>query len=193
VRLLNDTFHLITTGKDTKGIEDYRVTGSGDLKIAKGMILENPLFGIGYYPAQWSDIFEMEKVGNKLGLALDAGGEVPIYGALMILGFAGIIVPSLLYYYLFLLWKKIYRILRYNYQMFINYPIELLFIVTISYFLLARVTIEAYGLFSEFGSPNGIIITVVMLGIWLGVFQLFRLKVLSIETNSNKNTFSNSI
>lgn len=179
LRLLNDTFHLVTTGKDLQGIEDYRVTGSGDLEIVKGIISENLLFGIGYYPASWSDIVEMKKAGSQLAFAIDAGGEVPAYGALMTLGVVGLIVPSLLYYYLFLLWKNNYNFLRYYYQRLINYPIELLFIITFSYFLLARVTIEVSGSFSESYSPIGITNIVIMLGIWLGVLQGLRLKILN--------------
>jgi hypothetical protein len=176
VRLFNDTFHLVITGKDAQGIEDYRVTGSGDLTIAKDIIMKDPIFGMGYYPAQWSDVVEMKSEGDILGLALDASSEVPIYGALMRLGILGLIVPFLLYLYLYKIWINIFRTIRANFQKLINYPVELLIIIALLYFLLSKVTIDAFGLFGEFYSPDGLTGFVIMLGMWLGIFQ--RLKIL---------------
>ncbi len=175
VRLLNDTFHLVVSGKDTQGIEDYRITGSGDLRIVKDFIGENLLFGIGFYPAQWSDIVNMKLADNSMGLALDAAAEVPVYGALMTLGIVGLLVPFLFYWYLFILWRKFYRTLQINYNKFINYPLELLIIITLLYYLLAKVTIDAYGLFGEFCSPYGFTNFTIMLGMLLGIFQRFKL------------------
>jgi hypothetical protein len=175
IRTINDAFHIVVTGKDTQGVEDYRITGTGDLKIVKDIINKNPLFGIGFYPAQWSEIMVMKSAGDKLGLALDAASEVPVYGALMTLGIIGLLIPLFLYWHLFKIWRKVYQILRDNFPGFINYPVELLIITTLSYFLLAKVTVDVYGLFGEFYSPYSFTGFVVILGMWLGIFQRFRI------------------
>jgi hypothetical protein len=186
IRILNDSFHLIITGRDTQGIEDYRVTGTGDLEIAKDIIYKNLLFGIGYYPAQWSDIVEMKHASDTLGLALDAASEVPVYGALMTLGCVGLIIPVLLFWYLFKLWGKAFRTLRNYYNKINKYPVELIISITMLFFLLSKVTIDLYGLFGEFYSPYSFTDFAITIGIWQGTYQ--RTKYLissehSVKTN----------
>lgn len=170
-RVMNDTFLLLYSGKDVQGVRDYRVTGSGDLELVKELIRANPFFGIGYYPAQWSNIMEMQKAGSRIALAIDAGGEVPIYGAVMTLGIIGLLVPFLLYWTIFIFWKQAYNHLRLYYTKLTSYPEELLLFITMMIFLLLKVTVEGYGLFGEFYNPYGFTNFTLLLGMSLGLFQ----------------------
>ena len=177
VRLLNDTYQVLSTGEDSQGIEEYRVTGSGDLELVKDLIKENPFFGIGYYPVQWSDVMDMKEAGDKLGFALDASSEVPIYGALMRLGIIGLVIPFFLYIYLYKVWIRIFRFLRTNFQLLKLFPVELVILITLLYLLLTKVTIDAYMLFGDFYSPYSLTIFVVILGMVLAMMQRFRMVV----------------
>lgn len=187
VRLVNDTFHLVTIGEDTEGMVDYRVSGTGDLELAKELIKENPYFGIGYYPAQWSDVVEMKKAGNDMGYALDASSEVPVYGALMRLGIFGLLLPFFLYLFIYNIWMKIYRTLRRNFKLYSSCNIEILLLVTLLYLLLTKVTVDIYSLFGDFYSPYGITNFIVILAIGLGTYQRLRIDSSFFTAPNSKN------
>lgn len=132
---------------------DYRITGGGDLLIVKEIISQNPLFGIGYYPAQWDQVVEMKKSGILLGLALDASSEVPIFGAIMRLGLVGLLLPLVINIAVIILSincllfaKKNIGYLRVNYM-------ELLLYLNIIYNNISMFTIDIYALFLEYYSP----------------------------------------
>lgn len=132
---------------------DYRVTGKGDLIIAKDLIAEHPLFGIGYYPAQWDKIVEMKKSGILLGLALDASSEVPIYGAFMRMGFIGLILPSIIHISLLLLSIKSIKSIKGYIPYFNERPMEFLLYLNFIYMFISLFTIDLFALFLEYYSP----------------------------------------
>jgi hypothetical protein len=104
---------------------------------------------------------------------------VPVYGAIMTLGVLGLIVPLMLYWYLYLLWKKSYQFLRKYYTQLIRFPADLLLIVTILYLLICKVTVEAYGLFVDFYVPTAITSFTILLGMWLGLTERLKSQLIS--------------
>jgi len=132
---------------------DYRVTGGGDLLIVKEIINQNPIFGIGYYPAQWDQVVEMKKSGILLGLALDASSEVPIFGAVMRLGVIGLVLPVVIHLAVLILSINCIFYARKNIRFLKENYIELLLYLNIVYNFISLFTLDFYALFLEYYSP----------------------------------------
>jgi hypothetical protein len=173
-KIVSDTTSILITGQDTRGVEEYRVKGTGDMLLVKEMISKNPLVGIGYYPADWSDIVNMQSAGNEMGFVLDASGEVPIYGALLRLGVIGLIIPLFLYFLLIKLWFRVMKFLKSNIGNLLNYPVEIAITTYVLYYFLAKVIISPYSLFVEFYDPTAFNDFLLTLGLLLGVITRLR-------------------
>jgi hypothetical protein len=173
--LVRDLYSTITTGADTQGVEEYRITGTGGLETAKDIIRDKWLFGMGYYPVDWGDITEMKKAGDPLGHALDASSEVPIYGALMRLGIVGLIMPFIIYVFLVRLFMKSTQTIKRHFWSINNNPFGIVLFLTALYFLVAHFTIDAYNLFGEFYSPHRFVAFLLILGVFIGISQKIKL------------------
>ncbi len=97
-RIYEDVLSLVTTGVDSEGREDYRMTGEGSLLLVKEMIKENILFGTGYLPVYLDD--QESATPTSLFMAVDAASEVPIYLVLFNFGIMGFIMTTLIYIFL---------------------------------------------------------------------------------------------
>jgi hypothetical protein len=179
-RIASDLYYLLFTGADSSGVIDSRVSGTQEMVIVKNIISNNWFWGIGYYPAQWSDIVEMKRRGSELGIALDASSEVPIYGALMRLGMIGLLVPFLFYVFIIQVITKCFAFTKKNYQYLYQYPVEIIIIIAILYYFIAKFTIESFALFGEFYSPYDLTLLVVLLGMLLGAIK--RIQLLKYHT-----------
>ncbi len=175
--LIKDTTSILMTGQDTHGIEEYRVKGTGDMLLVKDMIRENPIWGIGFYPAGWNEVVNMQSADKVMGFVLDASGEVPIYGAILRLGIIGLIVPLFFYFLLGKLWFEIMKYLKSNINNLIDYPTEIMLTTYLLFYFLSRVVISPYSLFSEFYDPYAFVEFLLMLGLLLGLYS--RIKILN--------------
>jgi len=182
--LLVDTTSLIATGEDTRGLSDYRVTGTGDLRVVKKIIADDWLWGIGYYPAAWTDIVDMKKSNSPLARALDASAEVPIYGAIMRLGLIGLILPVSLFIFIFKIGLKIVRFLKKYFDKLVNYPLELCILITIIYYFLERFTVSFYDAFQSFIAPSAMAELCILLGLLQGIFKRIVSKINQSEVNT---------
>lgn len=173
VRLFEDTFSLVLTGKDTKGRTDYRISGTGDMLYVKQIISENPLMGTGYTPYMWEDIVRLKGYGDTFAMAMDASSEVPIYGAFFRLGIVGVLLAAGIY---FLLLKDLYKFLkklRKNGKKLIRFNrIEVVLLLLSIYLLTSVFTIRIYDLFGYFYSPS----TIPLFGVMLGLFYSLKKK-----------------
>ena len=177
-----DTFLLLTTGKDSRGKGDQRVSGSGDYKLIEEYIGNNLFFGTGYTYLFWKDGRATSVRGPKFAKAADAAGEVPIYYSLFGFGLVGAILMIPLYYMMANLFFKMIKLLKLTW---INYLQDSLTLIFSIYFLLtiaAKFTYKLWGLGGDFQKAS-FSSTVVLMG--LG-FALYRKILLNIYRNNIK-------
>ena len=173
LNLFKDTFLLIFTGIDSKGLSDYRVTGTGAMLYVKQIVIENLIMGTGYVPYIWADVVRLKGFGDTLAIAMDASAEVPIYGAFLRLGIVGVIFASGIY---ILLLKNVIRLVKslkiYRPKLddFNNYELQMTFLSL--YLVFSIFTIRFYALFGDFYSPS----TIPLFGVVLGLFYSLKKK-----------------
>lgn len=137
-----DTFLLLFTGKDSRGISDQRVTGAGEYELVKEYIGNNLLFGNGYSQMTWVGRGNVTTTrGNTFARVSDAAAEVPIYYLLFGFGIAGAIIILSLYFFMAKLFFNLIKLLRLN---IINYLHKPLTIIYSLYFLLIIAKIFTY-------------------------------------------------
>lgn len=176
-RLYKDMFLLFSTGTDTRGVSDYRITGTGDLQIAMEFIRNSPLLGTGYQYFNWANAEFYRKIGDINFIAYDASSEVPIYGIFYRMGVIGFIVATPIYLYLlrqlirFI--KKIKIRIKYLDR---SYSIYLLTTIFIFVQLIMKFTSEFYTLYYEFYEPSK------MVGFVLIVELFFALKIIILNS-----------
>jgi hypothetical protein len=150
-----DTFQLIITGKDTRDVSDYRVSGTGDLMDVKDYIAKNLWIGSGWAFTDYDEIGRNKSNrGSKFANMVDAATEVPIYYLFFGFGLFGAILILRLYYIIFLLMYRLFRILKiridygYSDSLMIMFSIYILF----TFFLKYSVNIYSLGIdFTGFG------------------------------------------
>lgn len=148
--IYEDIFLLVTTGVDSRGVGNYRISQSGGLINAQELISENFLFGIGYVPLSFQEIQELSRSGDYFGLAVRAAPEVPIYDAVLRLGIVGILLYLPIYILVFRKGVKIYRLIRDNWSFLKEtMPAELLVLMYTLLFLVKFVFVRFYYLFGE--------------------------------------------
>lgn len=165
-----DTFLLITTGKDSRGESDQRVSGSNDYKIVNEYINNNLFFGTGYTYLFWEGGRATSARGRKFAIAADAAGEVPIYYLLFGFGIAGAILMLPLY---FMMGKLFFNLIKRLRQTLINYiqdPITIILSIYILFIIAQTFTIKLYALGDDFRSPY-MSFTVVLMGMGFAIYR----------------------
>jgi len=163
-------FLLFSTGTDTRGVSDYRITGTGDLQIAMEFIRNSPLLGTGYQYFNWANAEFYRKIGDINFIAYDASSEVPIYGIFYRMGVIGFIVATPIYLYLlrqlirFI--KKIKIRIKYLDR---SYSIYLLTTIFIFVQLIMKFTSEFYTLYYEFYEPSKMVGFVLIVGLFFAL------------------------
>jgi len=153
-----DTFDLLTRGKDTRGEEDYRVSGTYDLEITKKYIANNFIFGTGYSYLHWGEFGDaVSSRGSVYAAAMDAAGEVPVYYIFFGYGLAGFIIMIFLYSSIIRLFLKLFLITRNELYLLTGYPYELLFVIFILYLIADKFTFSFWGLGNDFTLPESAI------------------------------------
>jgi len=167
---------------DSPKIDDYRLTGGGDLVYVKQIINEHPLLGIGYYPAPWADVLDMKESGNILGLALDASSEVPVFGSTMRLGFVGLILPALIHISIISLCIRIAVSIKKNYTFFKTNVFELLLAITCIYYFATLFTTDLFSMFLEYYHPPKFALFTVMLAVLLSIYARLNFRQIKMKS-----------
>jgi len=171
--------------EDASKIKDYRLSGEGDLVYVKQIIADNPLLGIGYYPAPWAEVLDMKESGNILGLALDASSEVPIFGSTMRLGFVGLILPVYIHLRVIGLSMKSVRFIKTNFKVFKTNIFELLLALTIIYYFITLFTTDLFSLFLEYYHPPKFALFTSMLAILLAIYSRLNFRLMKLRTQND--------
>jgi hypothetical protein len=146
-----DTFLLITTGRDSRGESDQRVTASGDYELVKEYIGNNLFFGTGYTELYWMGPGNtMSSRGKKFANVVDAAGEVPIYYLLFGFGFVGAILMLPLYFMMGKLFIKMIKMLRLTLINYFHDPLTLIFSMYILLTISLKFTLNLYAFSSDF-------------------------------------------
>ena len=172
--ITRDTFQLITTGADTRGIGDYRVSGTADLAAVKNYIQDNIWIGSGYSYVRSNEAGTAFISARGLFFASmeDAATEVPIYNLLFAYGIIGALLILRLYYFVFQLLVRFIKTLRQNilYE-YIN-PITLIFSIYIIFVIISKLTTKIYSLGADFGN-YGFSSIAIILGIGFALYEKF--------------------
>lgn len=181
VNISKDTFLLITQGSDTRGEQEYRVSGTGELLLTKKYISENFLLGTGYSYLYWGESEEATSPrGNEYALASDAAQEVPIYNIFFSYGLTGFIIMIFLYSFLIRLFLRLYSLLKRQINLIKGFPYELLFSIFILYMIVDKFTFSMYTIGTDFTSAYyGIFI-----GIGFALLQKLKIITTEIQVNS---------
>jgi hypothetical protein len=161
VDISQDTFQLLTTGSDTRGEKEYRVSGKGDLEITKKYIEDNFFLGTGYNYLNWGDEKAESSRGPLYASAMDAAQEVPIYYIFFGYGFVGFIIMVFLYSFLIRMYLKLFSLIKRRVTLLNEYPYEVMFTIYILYMILDKFTFSLYGLGNDF--------TTLSSGIFIGI------------------------
>lgn len=146
VKTGENVFLLITTGQDSEGKSDYRVTGNADLELAKEYINNNPFIGQGYSYLYWGPGYAYSRRGTTYSRAADAAGEVPIYYLLFGFGIIGAVLMLPLYFMIGKLFFRLIKLLRIRLTDYLNDPMTIIFSIYILLTFATIFTINFYNL-----------------------------------------------
>lgn len=172
-----DTFLLMTTGRDSKGESDQRVTGSNDYEIVKEYISSNLLFGTGYTHLFWADGRATSIRGVTFAVAADAAGEVPIYYLLFGFGIVGTILMLPLYFIMIGLFFKLIKLLRLTLINYLQDPLTLIFSTYILLTVATKFTLNFYALSTDFSAPY-MGYTAILMGIGFALYRKLSLNLI---------------
>jgi len=167
-----DAFSLAITGKDTRGIGNYRVSGTGDLLIAKKYIKNNLWLGTGYTYLYWGDVgYATSPRGDTFARAADAAEEVPIYYVFFGFGIIGALLITPLYVMIAKLFFRAMKLFRKNILFLAEEPLSIVFMLYVLLIIVTKFTINFYTLGQDFRA--GYFGTA---AVWLGLgFSLLRI------------------
>lgn len=172
-----NTFLLITTGQDSEGRKEYRVSGNENLEIAKEYIKNNLLIGTGYTYLYWGPGYAYSLRGREYSLAADAAGEVPIYYSLFGFGILGVILMLPLYFLMGKLFIKLIKALRTRLTNYLHDPMTIIFSIYILLTFAIIFTINFYNLSSHFTGAR-LSYTTIFLGLGFALYRKIYLNAL---------------
>ena len=167
-----DTFLLITTGRDSRGESDQRVSGSGDYELVKKYIENNLFFGSGYTYLFWKDGRANSARGKEFAVVRDAAGEVPIYLLFFDFGITGVFLIFPLYIIMIILFFKLIKILKVTWFNYIKDPLNIIFSIYVLLMISQNFTINFYKLGSDFSAPQ-IGSTMIFMGVGFALLRKF--------------------
>jgi len=185
-RIAEDTFLLIATGKDTRSVGDYRLSGTGDLLAVKDSIRDNLWLGNGYTYLYWGDSpISTSLRGSFYARMADAAGEVPIYSMFFNFGLIGAVLILALYYQMGRLLLKTTKFLKRNISKYYEEPLILIISIYVILTILLKFTFRIMFLGSDFGN-HGFPTFAVILGIAFGLHCKFMRSKADILSKRNK-------
>jgi hypothetical protein len=165
-----DTFLLMTTGKDSRGIGDERVSSTGGFEITEKYISENLIFGTGYTYLYWGPGYATSPRGDTFAIAADAAGEIPIYYLLFGFGVVGAILMAPLYYTMIILFFHLAKLLKLTLINYLQDPLTIIFSIYILLFITGTFTHKLYGLSSDFTGEK-LSFTAFIMGLGLALYR----------------------
>ena len=172
-----NTFLLITTGQDSEGRKEYRVSGNENLELAKNYIKNNLLIGTGYTYLYWGPGYSYSLRGREYSLAADAAGEVPIYYSLFGFGILGVILMLPLYFLMSMLFFKLIKLLKITLENYLQDPMVIIFIIYILLTFAIIFTINFYNLSSHFTGAR-LSYTAIFIGLGFALYRKIYLNAL---------------
>lgn len=173
-----NTFLLITTGQDSEGQREYRVSGNENLEMAKEYIGNNLLIGTGYTYLYWGPGYAYSLRGREYSLAADAAGEVPIYYSLFGFGIIGVVFMLPLYFLIGMLFFKLIKLLRMKLTNYLEDPMVIIFTVYILLTFAIIFTINFYTLSSHFTGAR-LSYTAIFIGLGFSLYRKIYLNTLT--------------
>lgn len=171
-----DTFLLVITGQDSRGVSDYRVTGSNELEITKEYIRNNLLLGTGYTYWNYNEGYASSTRGATYARAADAAGEVSIYYLFFGFGIVGAILILALYFMMGQLFFKLIKLLRSTWTNYLNDPLTIIFSIYILLIIASKFTIKLYQFSSDFRGAK-MNETAVLLGVGFALYRKIYLNI----------------
>jgi hypothetical protein len=182
VKTAENTFLLITTGQDSAGRKEYRVSGNENLELAKNYIKNNLLIGTGYTYLYWGPGYAYSLRGREYSLAADAAGEVPIYYSLFGFGILGVILMLPLYFLMGMLFFKLIKLLKMTLANYLQDPMVIIFIIYILLTFAIIFTINFYNLSSHFTGAR-LSYTAIFIGLGFALYRKIYLDTLTQSGN----------
>lgn len=179
-----DTFLILTTGENISGQREDRVTGTGDLDVAKEYINDNILFGTGWTYLHWGGTrIATSPRGVVYSRAADAAGEVPIYYLFFGFGLVGAILMLPLYFMLGKLFFNLIKVLKLTLINYLQDPMTIIFSIYILLTIAVKFTINLYQLSSDFMGPY-ISYTAVFIGLGFALYRKIYLNFILKDVNN---------
>jgi len=153
-----DAVLLATTGMDSRGEGNYRVSGTGDLLDVKQYIKKHLLLGSGYSHVYYGKFAQITSTrGRQFAVMWDAANEVPVYYVLFGYGLIGALLICLLYYVILILFFKFIKIIKIKSLYNSMDPLVLLWSVFFLFSIMEKFTYYYFNLgndFGQFGFPS---------------------------------------
>jgi O-Antigen ligase len=154
-RMYKDIGSLVTTGKDTRGETEYRLSRTGNMIYVKENIKKRPFLGTGFLWILYSDSNERILAGDTYAAAWWAAREVPVYYAFFSRGILGFVLYIPVYIFILKALIVLYKLLKERFNEFIvRFPILCIMGLVVFIEFLLLFSISAYTLFGSFSNPN---------------------------------------
>jgi hypothetical protein len=153
-RVYKDIVSLVTTGKDTRGEREYRLSRTGNMLYVKENIKERPFLGTGFLWMLYSDSDQRILAGDTYAAAWWAAREVPVYNALFSRGILGFALYIPVYIYILKTVIVLFKVLKERFNEFIvRFPVFYIMSLVVIVEFLLLFTVRAYTLFGNYSSP----------------------------------------
>lgn len=154
-RIYKDTNLLLFTGKDTRGEQEYRVSGTGNMEYVKDNIKQKPLLGTGFYWMLYDERDKRVAMGDTFAAAWGAAGEVPFYGVFFNQGIVGFFLYIPIYLFILQAMLALFKLFRSRYREYIlQLPVLFLMGMTVLIVFILKFTVDAYSLFGDLSQPK---------------------------------------
>jgi hypothetical protein len=166
-RIYKDTSLLIFTGKDTRGEQEYRVSGTGAMMYVKENIREKPLLGTGFYWMLYEDKDKRVGEGDTFAAAWAAANEMPIYWVFFNQGLLGFILYIPIYFFILQAMLALFKLFKNRYREFLfQSPVLFLMGMTVLIVFIQKFTVKAYSLFADLSRPGYMVFVGLLFSIW---------------------------
>lgn len=147
LRIGEDTFSLLLTGKDTRGLGEERVSGTGEYLAVKKSIRKNLWFGTGYTYLYWGETgYATSPRGYNYAQMADAAMEVPVYYLFFGFGLIGAILMLPLYIIMAKLFFKTIKLLKQNLFIYMENPLNIIFSIYVLLIIASKFTFKIWAL-----------------------------------------------
>jgi hypothetical protein len=175
--IAEDTFLLITTGMDSKGETDQRVTGTDDYVLVKEYIEDNIFWGSGYTYLSWGPGYASSARGDSFSQIADAAGEVPIYNLIFSFGIIGAALMLPLYFIMGELFFKLIKLLRVTFIDLLQDPLTIVLSIHILLTIAKKFTINLYALSQDYVTHH-MGHTALLIGLGVALYRKLNLNLL---------------